>query len=57
MIADVSRPDLETRVAILRQKAINEGVAIGDDAVEFIASNISTNINCIGNNHKGNSCI
>jgi chromosomal replication initiator protein len=44
MIADVSRPDLETRVAILKQKAISENMDVSDEAIEFIASNINTNI-------------
>jgi chromosomal replication initiator protein len=44
MIADVSRPDYETRVAILRQKAINERLDISEDAIEFIAQNVSNNI-------------
>lgn len=44
MIADVSRPDFETRVAILRKKAANQGLNINNDALEFIASNVKNNI-------------
>lgn len=44
MIADISRPDFETRVAILKQKAVKEGLEIEDDALRFIASNITNNI-------------
>lgn len=44
MIADVSRPDLETRMAILRKKASAEGLDISDEAVEFIAAKVSHNI-------------
>jgi len=44
MIADVSKPDFETRMAILRKKALNEGIDIDEKALEFIASNIVSNI-------------
>ena len=44
MIADITRPDFETRVAILKQKAVKEGLEIEDDALRFIASNIINNI-------------
>lgn len=44
MIADVSRPDFETRVAILRKKAADEGISIEDGAIEYIAQNITNNI-------------
>lgn len=44
MIADISRPDLETRTAILRKKAFEQGVEIEKEALEFIAQNIKNNI-------------
>jgi len=44
MIADVSRPDFETRVAILRKKASDESISIEDKAVEYIAQNVANNI-------------
>lgn len=44
MIADVSKPDFETRIAILRKKVLNEGIEINDEALEFIAFNIKNNI-------------
>jgi len=44
MIADVSMPDLETRIAILRKKAMEDGLEIDDKALEFIATNIKSNI-------------
>jgi chromosomal replication initiator protein len=44
MIADISKPDFETRVAILRKKASNDGLEITEDALRFIASNITHNI-------------
>lgn len=44
MIADVSKPDFETRVAILRKKAIDDGLEVSSDALEFIAQNVKNNI-------------
>jgi len=44
MIADVSRPDFETRVAILRKKALDDGLDVSNDALEFIAQNVKNNI-------------
>ena len=43
-ITDVQPPDLETRIAILRKKAIQERMSAPDDVLEYIASRISTNI-------------
>jgi chromosomal replication initiator protein len=44
LLTDVQPPDLETRIAILRKKAIQERLSVPDDVHEFIASRISTNI-------------
>jgi chromosomal replication initiator protein len=44
LITDVQPPDLETRIAILRKKAIQEGMDAPDEVLELIASKISTNI-------------
>jgi len=44
MIADIGQADFETRMAILRKKALNEGLEIENEALEFIASNITSNI-------------
>lgn len=44
LLADVQMPDLETRIAIVRKKASLDQVQIPLDVLEFIASNISTNI-------------
>lgn len=44
MIADVSKPDLETRLAILHQKSSATNLKIDDDALEFIAVNIKNNV-------------
>lgn len=44
MIADVGKPDFETRMAILHKKATDEALSITDDSLEFIANNITNNI-------------
>jgi chromosomal replication initiator protein len=44
LLTDVQPPDLETRIAILRKKAIQERMTTPDEVLEFIASKISTNI-------------
>nr|WP_283139529.1 chromosomal replication initiator protein DnaA [Rhizohabitans arisaemae] len=44
LFTDVLPPELETRIAILRKKAIQEGSAAPSNVLEFIASKISTNI-------------
>ena len=44
LITDIQPPDLETRLAILRNKAERERVSVPAETLEFIASNISTNI-------------
>jgi chromosomal replication initiator protein len=44
MIADVSKPDFETRLAILRRKSLIDGINIEKEALEFIANNIKNNI-------------
>ncbi len=44
LITDINPPDLETRIAILRKKAVGERLQAPDDVLEFIASKISTNI-------------
>ncbi len=44
LITDIQPPDVETRLAILRNKAEREGIEVPGDALEFIAENISTNI-------------
>ncbi len=44
LIADIQSPDYETRVAILRKNAENFGRSIGDDVIDYVASNIKSNI-------------
>ncbi|WP_346845697.1 chromosomal replication initiator protein DnaA [uncultured Rothia sp.] len=44
LITDVQPPELETRIAILRKKAQNENLDVPDNVMEYIASNITSNI-------------
>jgi len=44
MIVDVSYPDYEMRLAILKTKAQNQGVSIEDKILEHIASKVQKNI-------------
>ncbi len=44
MITDISRPTLETRIAILESKLQERGFAIESAAIRFIAENASQNI-------------
>lgn len=44
LMTDVQPPDLETRIAILRKKAAADDVQAPGDVLEYIASNITSNI-------------
>ena len=44
LLTDVQPPELKTRIAILRKKAIQEGLNAPADVLSYIASRISTNI-------------
>jgi chromosomal replication initiator protein len=44
LIADLTAPDLETRIAILRAKAEEGAVPITSDVIEFIARKVVSNI-------------
>ncbi|WP_449267470.1 chromosomal replication initiator protein DnaA [Glycomyces rhizosphaerae] len=44
LLADIQPPDLETRIAILRKKAVQDDLNIPTDAVEFIATQIHHSI-------------
>jgi chromosomal replication initiator protein len=44
LIADIQPPDLETKLAILRKKAENDGFSLRDDVAIYIAGGIRSNI-------------
>lgn len=44
MIADVGKPDLETRIAILKTKSIERNFYLDDETVKFIAEHVKNNI-------------
>ncbi len=44
LVADIHAPDLETRVAILRQKSARDGLAISDRILFLLAEQIRANI-------------
>ena len=43
-MADIQPPDLETRMAIIRNKAAQLGLLLSDEAVSYIANTITANI-------------
>ena len=44
LITDIQPPELETRIAILRKKAVGDRLAAPDEVLEFIAARIERNI-------------
>jgi chromosomal replication initiator protein len=44
LITDIQPPDFETRIAILRKKAMVENLTVPNDVINFIATKIETNI-------------
>jgi chromosomal replication initiator protein len=44
LITDIQEPDLETRIAILRKKAENEGIIVPNEVTTFIANHAKANI-------------
>ena len=44
MTADISYPDLETRIAILKSKAGEKNIVLSDAVFEYVAQNIKKNI-------------
>ncbi|MBI4678897.1 MAG: chromosomal replication initiator protein DnaA [Elusimicrobia bacterium] len=47
VVADIKPPDLETRIVILRQKAIAEQIDVPDDVILFVASSVKSNIRAL----------
>ena len=44
LIADIQPPDIETRIAILRNRARQDNLDVQDDIIQFIAEHVSSNI-------------
>ena len=44
LVADIQRPDVDTRVAILREKTVQENIQVPDDVLQLIAGKIDSNI-------------
>ncbi len=44
LVIDITAPSLETRIAILRNKAETRGVYIEEEAIEYIASCVQSNV-------------
>ncbi len=44
LVADIQPPDLETRTAILQQKADENDIVVPNEVIEFIATNVTSNI-------------
>ncbi len=44
LIADIQKPDLEIRIAILRQKSANENLDLNDEIIYLLANNIHSNV-------------
>ena len=44
LVVDMRRPDFETRMAILRKKADDEGLVIADDVIEFVAHSCTASV-------------
>ncbi len=44
LTADLQTPDFETRMEILRRKVYNDGIALTDEVLEYIASHVANNV-------------
>ena len=44
LLADIQPPDYETRMAIIKNKAVSLGLELPDDVCSYIAENITTNV-------------
>jgi len=44
LMADIQPPDIETRMAIIKNKAAQLGLILSDESVQYIAENITSNV-------------
>jgi len=42
--ADLQSPDFNTRIAILKKKAYNDGIELDDEVLEYVATHITNNV-------------
>ena len=47
LTVDIQKPDYETRLAILKQKAADDGIAAPDAVLDYIAQQVDTNIRAL----------
>jgi chromosomal replication initiator protein len=47
LVTDIERPDNATRVAILRKRALYDGIEISDDALVLLADSVTTNVRAL----------
>ena len=47
LIVDIQKPDFETRMAILQQKAAEDGIDVPYEVLEYIARSVNTNIRAL----------
>ncbi len=44
LLASIEAPDYETRMAIIKKKAVSLGLELGDDVCDYIAVNVTNNV-------------
>jgi chromosomal replication initiator protein len=47
LVTDIERPDLATRLAILRKRAAHDGVGLAAEAAELLAERVTTNVRAL----------
>src|SRR6202040_332347 len=47
LVTDIDRPDLATRLAILRKRAAHDRVAVTVEAIELLATRVTTNVRAL----------
>ncbi len=47
LVTDIERPDLATRLAILRKRAAHDGVGLATEAAELLAERVTTNVRAL----------
>ena len=54
LLADIQPPDYETRMAIIKNKAIRMGVELPEEVLIYVAENITSNVRQIEGTVKKN---